>query len=136
MDSVEIRVHGIGDHGPLSALGRGALLPAPGDHSDVETYKLPDIPADRDLRFVNWSRTSRRRIRMVWYLALPFTLINVAGHMRPPMRVAPAMRALHWGGVVVMGVVLSVAAEAWLIRAPALVQRANETSRYAKRYPV
>jgi hypothetical protein len=115
MDAVEVRVHGIGDHGALSALGSGALLPAPGDNSGVETYVLPEIPGDRELLFVNWSRTSHRRARILWYLALPFTLVNVAGHMAPPARRAPAVRAVHRGITLLIGVVLSIALEAWLI---------------------
>ncbi|HEY0618042.1 MAG TPA: hypothetical protein VGD15_10650, partial [Kribbella sp.] len=114
MDAVEIRVHGIGDHGALSALGSGALVPAGDDKSGVETYQLPEVPK-HELRFVNWSRTSHRRAGFVWYAALPFTLVNVAGHMKPPEGRAPVARALHGVLTFVIGLVLSIALEGWLL---------------------
>lgn len=40
-----------------------------------------EIP--RKLYLVNWSRMSRKGSALVWYLAFPFTLMNVAYEMRP-----------------------------------------------------
>lgn len=94
MGTVEIRVHGMGDHKPSSALG--SLPPVdenPG--SSVEEFKTPKLPG-HPVRLVNWSRTSRRKAGFLWYLALPFTLLNVAGEMGPADKARRRCSAGSW----------------------------------------
>lgn len=85
---VEIRVHGIGDHNNWSSLGSARDL-VNGQRRErekkgwaPETALPPELP-DHELWLINWSRTSRRHLRWLWYVALPYTLVNVAGYMLP-----------------------------------------------------
>src|SRR5690348_11467321 len=78
---VEMRVHGAGDHGVFSALGRPIYVGTVADR--VRIGSLPDIP-QHELKLINWSRPSRRITRTLsWYSAYPFTLVNMAGFMGP-----------------------------------------------------
>ena len=78
---IEMRVHGIGDHDIYSALG--APTYSGSDKSRVRIGKPQALP-EHPLLLVNWSRASRSINRNVaWYLAFPFTLMNVAGYMGP-----------------------------------------------------
>lgn len=78
---VEMRVHGIGDHGVFSALGKPIYTGTVADR--VRIGSLPLLPK-HELRLVNWSRPSRTITRTLsWYLAYPFTLLNMAGFMGP-----------------------------------------------------
>src|SRR4051794_31520347 len=80
---VEMRIHGIGNHGPLSALGsplRGDLTVLDRRSNDPAVVR-PELPA-HDVWFVAWTRSSRAINSLAWYLGLPFTLCNTAGHMR------------------------------------------------------
>ncbi|MGW3959993.1 hypothetical protein ACWED2_09215 [Amycolatopsis sp. NPDC005003] len=110
MATVEIRVHGIGDHAPSSALGS---LPPVNDNpgSSVEEFKTHKLP-DHAVRLVNWSRTSRRKAGFLWYLALPFTLLNVAGEMGP---VGTARRRVFGAVVILSGFVLTIAVTTWAL---------------------
>ena len=106
----EIRVHGIGHHGAWSALGSPRKRSKATDLVDV--YDPPN--ADASVRLVNWSRTSRQLTGFIWFLALPFTLVNVAGHMGPPLERGGRARVLsvctHLAGALV-----SVSVCVWLI---------------------
>lgn len=76
----ELRVHGIGNHERWSSLGVPALkLDESGNTSLSQAPELKH----RVLLF-NWSRMTRDGNRtMFWYLALPFTIMNMALAMRP-----------------------------------------------------
>ena len=79
---VEIRVHGIGNKELLDALGHPLferLNPA------CEVATSPPVPS-HTVRIVNWARSNTEFTKgFFWYVALPFTLINVVGYMRPPL---------------------------------------------------
>ncbi|NOJ59499.1 hypothetical protein [Arthrobacter sp. 260] len=111
----EIRVHGVGDHDYLSALGRPPVRRL---NSWVETADAPALPPHR-LRIVNWSRSNRRNTGFLWYLAFPFTLINVAGRMHGG-GVAGAGSAVAGGALLrasvgLVGLILTVSQLAWLV---------------------
>lgn len=75
---IEIRVHGVGDQSGYRALGdpKGTAL-----NGWVELRRPPVLPA-HPLKLINWWRANRKRTgRIWWYLAFPFTLVNVAGRM-------------------------------------------------------
>ncbi|MEU0005380.1 hypothetical protein ABZ079_14085 [Streptomyces sp. NPDC006314] len=109
MASIEVRVHGVGDHGPLSALGSVGLEPSAVQSEGVDTFVAPTTPAHR-LLLVNWSRTSRGIAGFLWYLAAPFTLLNVVGYMKPVGR----RRDYEWVTYVACGL-STVVVTAWLI---------------------
>jgi hypothetical protein len=106
---VEVRVHGIGDHATYSALGTPNYKELV--DSRVWIGRLPSLPAHK-LRLVNWSRANRQITRhLSWYLAFPFTLLNVAGYMEPKeWRSRVAMRV----GIGVASICLTVAMAAWI----------------------
>ena len=99
--TVEFRIHGIGNHSPWSALGNPRVAQPPGPLPDdasstatpsdkplrlkpnrfVESFSPP--PVADEVWLLNWARTSRRTARLAWFLAIPFTMVNVAGHMVP-----------------------------------------------------
>jgi len=63
---VEMRVHGVGDHGEFSALGTPVFTGSAADR--VRIGSLPAIPS-HELRLINWSRRSRRITRTLsWYV--------------------------------------------------------------------
>jgi hypothetical protein len=105
---VEVRVHGIGDHSTFSALGRPKYKELV--DSRVWIGQVPQLPA-HPLRLVNWSRANRKITRHLgWYLAFPFTLINVAGYMEPHDKWRHIMRA----GIGLASLCLTVSMAAWL----------------------
>ncbi len=106
---VEVRVHGIGDHATYSALGTPNYKELV--DSRVWIGRLPSLPAHK-LRLVNWSRANRQITRhLSWYLAFPFTLLNVAGYMEPKeWRPRVAMRV----GIGIASICLTVAMAAWI----------------------
>ena len=105
---VEVRVHGIGDHATYSALGRPKYKELV--DSRVWIGQVPHLPSHR-LRLVNWSRANRKITRHLgWYLAFPFTLLNVAGYMEPPDRSRHIMR----GGIALASLCLTISMAAWL----------------------
>ncbi|MBG6190939.1 hypothetical protein IWX64_001893 [Arthrobacter sp. CAN_A212] len=106
----EIRVHGVGDHDYLSALGRPRVRQF---NSWVETADAPAVPQHR-LRIINWSRSNRRNTGFLWYLAFPFTLANVAGRMHTvgPAGVGGPLLRMCVG---LVGLVLTVSQLAWLV---------------------
>jgi hypothetical protein len=107
-EGVEVRIHGIGDHATYSALGRPKYKELV--DSRVWIGELPQLPS-HPLRLVNWSRANRRITRHLgWYLAFPFTLLNVAGYMEPPDRSRHIMRA----GITLASLCLTIAMAAWL----------------------
>ncbi|MCP9271756.1 lipase family protein [Mycolicibacterium arenosum] len=78
---IEVRVHGIGDHERYSALGEPTYKETV--DSRVWIGRVPQLPKHK-LRLVNWSRANRKITRnTAWYLAFPFTLLNVVGFMEP-----------------------------------------------------
>ena len=105
---VEVRVHGIGDHDTYSALGRPKYKELV--DSRVWIGQLPHVPS-HPLRLVNWSRANRKITRhLSWYLAFPFTLLNVAGYMEPTDRSRHVMRA----GIALASLCLTISMAAWL----------------------
>ncbi|SDH46219.1 hypothetical protein SAMN05192558_102209 [Actinokineospora alba] len=109
MSALEIRVHGIGDHDDYSALGDPVLL-TPNNRTHIV---VPPTVPDHPLKLVNWSRSSRKLSRgLLWYLALPFTLVNAAGNMGPAKGPAHSILRILVGFV---GILLTVSAAAWLI---------------------
>ena len=81
---VEVRVHGIGNHQAFSALG--SPINAQGKRvlggRRTEVVREDLEPAHR-VWFVAWTRTARALNGPGWYFAVPFTLCNTAGHMKP-----------------------------------------------------
>lgn len=114
---MELRVHGIGDHGALSNQGSGVQLRSAAPVRGVLLYRAPPPPA-HEVRFVNWTRTARNRVPLAWYLVLPFTLLNMASFMSP-RRGGP----LHKSLVIGWGVVLTVTTWLWLVLAAETVIR-------------
>jgi hypothetical protein len=111
---IELRVHGIGDHDYLSGLGSPPTI-ADGRDVEPDTVGAPNLPK-HTLRLLNWSRTSRRTFRFAWYLALPFTLLNVAGHMAPQKTTsAPLARSAVFGAVILTLIIVTACAQIWLI---------------------
>ncbi|MDF2575205.1 MAG: integral rane protein [Agromyces sp.] len=110
---VELRVHGIGDHDVYSAIGSPPVI----DDSDraTSTAELPHLPR-HPLQFLNWSRTSRRLARVLWYFALPFSLVNTAGHM-VPAREEGGRAAVRWlaGCVVLVSLITTAVAYLWVV---------------------
>lgn len=127
---MEYRLHGIGDHKASGALGSLPLSTASstnGDHVGVvDAYTAPIVP-DHGLRLLVWSRFSRESARYLWFLALPFTLVNVAAEMRaapaPPhgqvepdvAQVEAVDRRIDWVTRYVLGPLISVGALLWVV---------------------
>lgn len=94
---MELRVHGIGGTTAATMLGDradAALVPVwplgPGRRPWVLRGEDPEIAA------FHWAPlTSGSRWFALWPLALPFTLLNVAGFMHPRGRLGPVLRAVH-----------------------------------------
>lgn len=125
-ERVEVRVHGIGYHDDWSGLGHpvAAVQRLPpvvtetwrGRKDSLEIAEPPTIPA-HPIRLVNWSKTSRKNAKLLWYLALPFTLVNVAAYMGPSETTTWAERARLWlkVSVWVSGLAVTALATAWLM---------------------
>lgn len=106
---LELRVHGIGDHKALSAQGSGVKLRE--TREGLAVYEAPKRAA-HPVHFLNWSRTSRSRIALLWYLAFPFTLLNMAGAMSPEGRIESIVqRILVW----LFGIGLTVGMALWML---------------------
>jgi hypothetical protein len=120
---VEVRVHGIGDHATYSALGTPNYKELV--DSRVWIGRLPSLPAHK-LRLVNWSRANRKITRhLSWYLAFPFTLLNVAGYMEP--KEGPPRHAMRVG-IGIASICLTVAMAAWITVIMETVWRAFTTT--------
>jgi hypothetical protein len=104
---MEFRVHGIGGTSAASMLDQAAddaLVPrwprGPGAVPHVWQGSRPDVVA------YHWARlTSGSRWFVLWPLALPFTLLNVAGFMHATGKLGRSLRILHG--------VLCLVATAW-----------------------
>jgi len=108
---LEIRVHGIGDHDLLSALGSPTVL-SQGKKRGATVARPPE-GVDHDLILVNWSRMSRRPFgSFLWYLAFPFTLVNVAFEMRP---LRGWRRNVHVGALTAWSLILTGVTACWAI---------------------
>jgi hypothetical protein len=105
---IEIRVHGIGDHGPWSSLG-GAR--ATGSGGLVEVFE-PPTPVQHQLVLLNWSRGSRLVAGFAWILAIPFTLVNVAGEMAPESR---GRRRTYRTIIAIAGIAVTLAFLTWVL---------------------
>lgn len=127
---VEFRLHGIGKHAEWSALGRPRVVlpnpshPLPQEVSPpgetVRVARPPDL-SERPVYLMNWSRTSShwgRTVTALWYVATPYTLVNVARHMRadPAHQRSPrALRALESAGTHTTGLLLTALTLIWLV---------------------
>lgn len=106
---IEIRVHGIGDHATYSALGRPTYKELV--DSRVWIGQVPHLP-DHPLRLVNWSRANRRLTHhLSWYLAFPFTLLNVAGYMEPKEALPRRLMRL---GIALASLAMTFAMASWI----------------------
>lgn len=106
---VEVRVHGIGNHALLSALGTPTVETPTDSRFAVITSPPPKV--DHELVLINWSRTTRNGPAILWYLAFPFTLINVAAQMKP---VGKIRRRVHRGLVQVLAVSATLLVVTWI----------------------
>lgn len=110
LSGLEIRVHGIGDHEIFSALD-GPTYREEITRSKVSIDGPPIVPGHR-LRMVNWSRANRKlTVSTLWYLAFPFTLLNVAGYMMPTRGWLD--RFFRWA-IFLTGLCMTVAMAVWL----------------------
>lgn len=117
---VEIRMHGVGDHAPYSALGRPGFEDT--KKSEVVISALPTLPAHR-LLLIGWSRANRRLTRTLsWYLLFPFTLVNVAGYMAPRRKNTAVVVRFCVG---LTSVLLTVSLAAWVTVIAETVWRAT-----------
>lgn len=103
---IEIRVHGIGDHDLVSE-----LPPPPRElENRISIREKPDIP-QHGLSLINWSRANRKLTHnILWYLAFPFTMVNLAGYMEPKSKVAGKTFRV---GIALSSVCITVAMAAW-----------------------
>lgn len=121
---VEIRVQGIGNLPWTDALGRPRIQ---GLRRRVRIVDPPRLPPHH-VRIVNWVRGTRRTQRAGWYLAFPFTLLNVTAFLHP------AARRSRWLGTAtnVISVILTLGTLCWgvamvetvLVRLPVTVDPA------------
>ncbi|WP_022922218.1 hypothetical protein [Ornithinimicrobium pekingense] len=131
---VEFRLHGIGKHAEWSALGRPSLLDPPppatthrfGVEDPAVRVALPPTLSTRPVYLMNWSRTSSHwgnTVSKLWYVATPYTLVNVARNMRSrpdpdPVTGRPgasrALRALEMVGTHTTGMLLTGLTLVWL----------------------
>lgn len=95
---MEVRVHGIGGTSAQSMLGDGrdaALVPRWPTGRKGTPHLWTGSPGPEVVAY-HWALlTSGSRRFVLWPLALPFTLLNVAGFMHPPGRIGAALRAFH-----------------------------------------
>lgn len=112
LQGLEIRVHGIGDHSLLSALGSPTVL-IEGKKRGATVVRPPKA-VSHDLILINWSRMSRRPWGpFFWYLAFPFTLVNVAFEMRPSH--SGWRRRVHVGALATWSLILTAMTACWSI---------------------
>ena len=112
---VEMRVHGVGGgHEVFRALGR----PVYKETADarVRVGSLPRLPK-HELKLINWSRPRKISGNLGWYLAYPFTVLNVAGYMGPERSEDRSEKRL-WcfmrAGIVVSSLMITFAMAAWI----------------------
>ena len=112
---VEMRVHGVGGgHEVFRALGR----PVYKETADarVRVGSLPRLPK-HELKLINWSRPRKISGNLSWYLAYPFTVLNVAGYMGPERSEDRSEKRLWWfmrAGIVVSSLMMTFAMAAWI----------------------
>jgi hypothetical protein len=85
--------------------------------SDTPDVVAPPVVPKHPLRLLNWSRLARRRSKLFWFLALPFTLVNVAGYMTPEPSGPLSRLAALWLriSVICAGLLLTISAQIWLV---------------------
>ena len=106
----EIRIHGIGDHDVASGLGKPLVLEDGGRASPSLGKANP--PVTHDVLLVSWSRVTRRAARLLWYLAFPFTLINLMAAMSPATGMA---RKVHRVTTHTVACLVTVSTTIWLL---------------------
>lgn len=74
MAGYELRVNGVGSHNALSALGDAVLVAG---ETRLGIYEAPPAPAHR-VRMLSWDACRSQHVIPLWWVALPFTLINLA----------------------------------------------------------
>lgn len=114
---LEVRIHGIGNHKPLAAMGTPAnVAPMDPGPARVPSPRDPEIVSPvvpgHGLWLVAWTRSARSLQGLTWLLAVPFTLVNTAGQMRPAGK---AQRVAHRIAVDVIGLALTVGAYLWSV---------------------
>lgn len=118
-------MHGIGHHEVWSALGSPPVIARPEPplnlidrinpvarikrNRQVSLAGPPEVVA-HDLILVNWSRMSRNGSALIWFIAFPFTLINMAYEMQPSGGVR---RVVHVAVVAATSVVLTAVIACW-----------------------
>ena len=127
---IEIRVHGMGEHSDGSALGTPPLVAA--RYPDMPDTTVPPPGPLHPVRLINWSRTSRRHLRLLWYLALPFTLVNLMGYMTPEARQPRVARIVLRVAFLTVGIALTVTVLVWLIAIGETIMRPLE---FANKFP-
>lgn len=110
--TVEFRIHGIGNQPPWHALGTPQVIPTESNRY-VTAYAPPTVSGG--VWLLNWARTSRKIAGFAWFLSLPFTLVNVAGHMRPAANQQPVARAVVTVCVHIASTLVTVSVLVWLV---------------------
>ena len=112
---VEMRVHGVGGgHEVFRALGRPVYKEAA--DARVRVGSLPRLPK-HELKLINWGRPRKISGNLSWYLAYPFTVLNVAGYMGPERSEDRSEKRLWWfmrAGIVVSSLMMTFAMAAWI----------------------
>ena len=114
----EIRVHGIGEHGEFSSLGSHL---EPVGEGAVERSEVPE--RRHRLQLLNWSRFTWKKFRFTWFLALPYSLVNLSGYMALPAApqasglgafVATLRRLVSTALPHVFGIVITMCSVPWI----------------------
>jgi hypothetical protein len=125
---VELRIQGVGGASApdiinaTSDTGQLRVVQRSGD-AKAGFYRPASGPGDRILEAYEWGRlTSGPSSSALWWIALPFSLINVAGWMFEPTQKDPPpeekRRSLLWWGrllAVIGGLMLSVLFTMWVL---------------------
>ncbi|MGH8894563.1 MAG: hypothetical protein ACRDWY_14855, partial [Actinomycetes bacterium] len=91
---LEVRIHGMGDKHALSSFGSAIRVDFDQVEHDrgIEVFEAPPA-AHHKVRFLNWNRSSRKLASLLWYGALPYTLLNAAGEMLSTRREAATVQS-------------------------------------------
>lgn len=114
--AVELRIHGVGGSTPESLLGErhpdDVRLVHGGDPDGFWARRR-----DPSVQGYVWGPlTAGSPLQALWFVLLPFTLVNVAGWMHPPAVDPASRRRARWvrGLVLALGVTLTVTWAVWM----------------------